>query len=170
MNSDPGSKTPEPDREKLAEQGDQRRQVGMALAAAANCDRVTLGRLAMLKALLDSPDATATIDDATSPQDLAKGFADGGKWRGSVTRSLADDGLAEITGTTRSVRPSRHRGYVSILRLTDRNAAKQYLAAISDAVAALIANDSTPSVAADGVEKMDTQNAERKDLSNDQVK
>ncbi len=104
----------------LAAEGERRRDEGMNLAAARRPDRVALGRWAFLNALLRSPDGTATIDQATPPDELAAGFIDGGQWRGTVTRSLVADGLAEIAGTTRSIRPSRHRGWVAVLRLTDR--------------------------------------------------
>jgi len=104
--------------------------------------------------LLRSPDGTGTIDAATSPDELAAGFTDGGRWRGTVTRSLIADGLAEITGTTRSIRPSRHRGWVAVLRLTDRTKAADYVSRLSATFAAM--NETTPPVAADGVAMTDT--------------
>ncbi len=125
----------------LRAEGERRRDVGMALAAARRPDRVTLGRLALVQALIDSLDGTATIDDATTPEEMAAGYEDGGRWRGTVTRSLVADGLATIDGTTRSRRPSRHRGYVARLRLADRPAAVQYLRRMA---AALAAYDATP--------------------------
>lgn len=132
----------------LVAEGERRRDVGMALAGARRPDRVTLGRLAMVRALLRSPNGIATIDDATGPDELAAGFADGGKWRGTVTRSLLIDGLAEVIGTTRSCRPSRHRGYVARLRLVDRCKAELYLRRMT---AAMSANDATPQVESCGV-------------------
>ncbi len=125
----------------LRAEGERRRDVGMALAAARRPDRVTLGRLAMVQALVDSLDGTATIDDATTPEELEAGYEDGGRWRGTVTRSLVADGYAEIVGTTRSRRPSRHRGYIARLRLADRPAAVEYLRRMT---AALAAYDATP--------------------------
>ncbi len=116
-------------------EGERRRDIGMALAAARQPDRVTLGRLAYVQALVDSLDGTATIDDATTPDELASGYEDGGRWRGTVTRSLVADGLAEIVRITRSRRPSRHRGYVALLRLTDRPAAVLYLKRMAAALA-----------------------------------
>ena len=92
----------------------------MALAAARRPNNVTLGRLALVRALLRAPDGCATIDDATAPAELSEGYPDGGRWRGTVTRSLVADGLAEIVGVARSRRPSRHRGYVARLQLIDR--------------------------------------------------
>jgi len=133
--------------ERIAD-GEHRRDVGMALAAARRPDNVALGRLAMVRALLRSPNGIATIDDATGPDELAAGFIDGGRWRGSVTRTLIADGFAEIVGTTRSRRPSRHRGYVSRLRLTDRTKATDYLRRMT---AALSLHDATPQGATCGV-------------------
>jgi len=123
----------------LIADGEQRRDVGMALAAARRPDNVSLGRLALVRALLQSPDGMATIDDATGPDELANGFGDGGRWRGTVTRSLVADGLAEIVGTTRSKRPSRHCGYISKLRLLDRGKAIDYLRRMTAAI-----NGATP--------------------------
>ena len=132
----------------LRTEGERLRDVGMALAAARRPDRVTLGRLALVQALVDSLDGTATIDDATPPDEMAAGYEDGGRWRGTVTRSLVADGLATIDGTTRSRRPSRHRGYVARLRLADRPAAIAYLQRMA---AALAAYDATPPAGTGGV-------------------
>jgi hypothetical protein len=136
---------------KLIAEGDERRDVGMALAAARRPDRVTLGRLALVRALLESPDGCGTIDDATTGDELSQGFADGGKWRGTVTRSLVADGLAEFIGTTRSRRPTRHRGYVALLRLANREAAMNYLRRLSAAL-----NNATPQAATCGAAESDT--------------
>ena len=138
----------------LAAEGERRREIGMALAAARRPDRVTLGRWAMVNALLRSPDGTGTIDAATSPNDLAAGFADGGKWRGAVVLSLLRDGMAEVIGTVRSIRPSRHRGYVAVLRLTDRENAMAYVRRLS---AAFATNETTPPAATDGVSMTRTE-------------
>jgi len=150
----------------LAAEGERRRDEGMNRAAARRPDRVTMGRWALVNALLRSPDGTATIDAATSPDELAAGFADGGRWRGTVTRSLIADELAEIIGTTRSIRPSRHRGWVAVLRLTDRTKAADYVCRLSAAFAAL--NETTPPVAADGVAMTDTnETTNQGDLTDD---
>lgn len=138
--------------ERIAE-GEQRRNIGIALAGARRPDRVTLGRLAMLRAMLQSADGIATIDDATTPDELSHGYVDGGRWRGSVTRSLVADGYAEIVGTTRSTRPSRHRGYISRLRLVDRLAALSHIASMA---AALSVYDATPSAGTDEAAISDT--------------
>jgi hypothetical protein len=134
----------------------------MSRAAARRPDRVTLGRLAYVNALLRSPDGTATIDAATSPDELATGFSDGGQWRGTITRSLVAAGLAEIAGATRSIRPSRHRGWVAVLRLTDRTKAAEYVRRLSAAFTAT--NETTPPVAADGVAMTDTNETTTKEI------
>ena len=150
----------------LAAEGERRRDEGMNRAAARRPDRVTMGRWALVNALLRSPDGTATIDAATSPDELAAGFADGGRWRGTVTRSLIADELAEIIGTTRSIRPSRHRGWVAVLRLTDRTKAADYVRRLSAAFSEM--NETTPPVAADGVAMTDTnETTNQGDLTDD---
>ena len=111
----------------LIADGEQRKRVGMALAASNNADRVTLGRLSLLASLLRSDTGSATIDDAIGADEIRTQFADGGRWRGTVTKSLVSDGFATIKGATQSLRPSRHRGYVAVLRLTDRAGAAEYL-------------------------------------------
>jgi hypothetical protein len=149
----------------LAAEGERRRDEGMNLAAARRPDRVAIGRWALVNALLRSPDGTATIDAATAPDELAAGFADGGRWRGTVTRSLVADGLAEIAGMTRSIRPSRHRGWVAVLRLTDRHKALAYLSRMA---AAFAVNETTAPVAADAVAMTDTnETTDQGDLRDD---
>lgn len=135
-------------KERVAD-GEQRKRVGMALAASRNSDRVTLGRLSLLASLLRSESGSATIDDATRADELQSQFADGGRWRGTVTKSLVADGFASIEGTTQSKRPSRHRGYVAVLRLADRANALEYLRTVAALVAA-ITNEKTPPAATDG--------------------
>jgi hypothetical protein len=133
----------------LIADGEQRKRVGMALAASNKTDRVTLGRLSLLASLLRSDTGSATIDDATGADELRNQFADGGQWRGTVTKSLVSDGFATIEGTTRSLRPSRHRGYVAVLRLVDRAGALEHLRTFAEAVDA-ITNEKTPPAATDG--------------------
>ena len=65
------------ERKELVADGEQRKRVGMALAASSNADRVTLGRLSMLAALLTSDTGSATIDDATGADEIRTQFADG---------------------------------------------------------------------------------------------
>lgn len=151
------------ERQALIADGESRRNVGMALAAARRPDNVSLGRCAMVRALLRSPDGIATIDDATTADELASGYDDGGKWRGTVVLSLVRDKLAEIVGTTRSRRPSRHRGYVARLRLADRCKAELYLRRMS---AALSQYDATPNAVTNGVAVFPNVTLPQENLSN----
>jgi hypothetical protein len=149
----------------LAAEGERRRDIGVSLAATRRIDRVAMGRWALVNALLRSPDGTATIDAATSPDELATGFADGGRWRGAVVLSLLRDGLAECTGATRSIRPSRHRGWVAVLKLTDRTKAADYVRRLS---AAFAVYETTPPAATDGVAMTDTdKTTDERDLNSD---
>ncbi|QDS86102.1 hypothetical protein EC9_02600 [Rosistilla ulvae] len=122
------------DRSHIAE-GERRRDEGMNRAAARRPDRVTLGRLAMLRALLDSPSGTASLDDATPPDELASHYADGGKWRGQVIRSLIADDFAEHIGYVKTIRPAGHRRPIALLRLIDRQAAVLHLSSMTAAIA-----------------------------------
>ncbi len=149
-------------RDSLRTEGEGRRDVGMALAAASKLDKVTAGKVALLRAMLTAPDGTATIDDATD--DLAAEFRDGGKWRGNVTRSLAIGRLIESVGAVKSDRPSRHRGYVTRWRLADRPKAIAYLASLvrsldsrlTTADALSTAQSETPTVTAAGASEVST--------------
>ena len=101
---------------------------GMTRAALSKAQRIESHRRALLDTLLASPDRTATIDDATPDDELGAEYADGGKWRGTVTRSLASDGYIERVGFADSRRASRHAGPVGVWRLIDAAAARRYLA------------------------------------------
>lgn len=144
-------------RGQLRQQAEAGKQFGMTLAADAKPDKLATGKVAFLRVLLVSPDGIATIDDATS--DLAAEFADGGKWRGTVCRSLATAGIIERVGVVQSDRPSRHRGYVTRWRLRDRHKAALLLTRLVAAMdvrlltAADLANakSETPSAATNGV-------------------
>jgi len=154
----------------LAAEGERRRDIGISLAATRRIDRVAMGRWSLVNALLRSPDGTATIDAATAPDELAAGFADGGKWRGAVVLSLLRDGLAECVGATRSIRPSRHRGWVAVLRLTDRQKAADYVRRLTAAFSATT-NETTATVGADAVAMTDTTKTNGKgDLNSDKPK
>ncbi len=67
--------------------------------------------------MMGRTDRTASTDDAAD--DLGSTFTDGGKWRGSIPKALAGEGLIERAGIRCSVRPARHRGYVAIWRAVD---------------------------------------------------
>jgi hypothetical protein len=120
---------PTMNREQLRERAEAGKLAGMTLAADAKPDKVTAGKIAFLRALLKSPDSTATIDDAT--EDLTARFRDGGKWRGLICLSLAKAGLIRRVDVVLSRRPSRHRGYVTKWRLMDRNKAALMLLRLS---------------------------------------
>lgn len=108
------------DRDALQREGSRRRDAGMTAAADFKAVRVRAGQVALLDALLTSGDGTATIDDATPRSDLRQAFGDGGQWRGSVTRGLAEKGLIEKVAAGPSLRPSRHAGTRYVWRLVSR--------------------------------------------------
>ena len=112
----------------LRREGERRKDAGMALAADARPDAILAGKIALLRALLESPDGTATIDDATP--DLGVEFGCGGKWRGTVCLGLAQAGQIVRIGVELSKRPSRHCGYVTRWRVVNRSKAKLLLAAL----------------------------------------
>ncbi len=149
-------------RKQLRERAERGKLAGMELAANRRPDKVTQGKVALLRALLLSRDGTATIDDATV--DLAAEFRDGGKWRGTVCRSLALAGLIAPVGAVKSDRPTRHRGYVTRWRLVDRQKAALFVSRLVAAVdvrilsAAELANQQseTPTGATAGVSVQST--------------
>ncbi|MEN0109291.1 MAG: hypothetical protein AAF805_01080 [Planctomycetota bacterium] len=135
------------DRSALRQDGERRRDAGMAAAACPKAIRVRAGQLALLDALLRSPDGMATIDDATPPDDLRAAFADGGQWRGTVPRSLAADGLIEKVAAGASLRPSRHAGARYIWRLADRTKAIVKRCRLAAAVRLALASGDDPAAA-----------------------
>ena len=112
----------------------RRRDAGMAIAASAKPNRVTLGRLAMLDALLRCPGHVGTIDDGTAETELRTAYKDAGKWRGSVVRTLAKDGWIERVGYVESRRPSRHCAPVGRWRLVDPVKARAYVGKVRAAL------------------------------------
>lgn len=106
----------------LIREAEARRDHGVALAVERRPERALLGELALLDALLASPDGTATADDIADDPRLQ--YQDGGRWVGGVTLRLLRAGLITEAGVVRSVRPSRHRGRTGLYRLTDRAAAE----------------------------------------------
>lgn len=101
----------------------------MMLSAERRDKLVAIGQIALLRAALNSEDGTATVDDATT--DLSASFDNGGKWRGSIPSRLARCGIIQRVGDRKSDRPSRHRGYVSIWRLMNRDLAQQEINRLS---------------------------------------
>ena len=87
-----------------------------------------------LQALLRSPTGTACIDDATTAEDNARSFRDGGKWRGPAIRELAIRELIEpvCDAASRRVvllsrRPSRHSGTIGLWRGGDAAAIDRFI-------------------------------------------
>jgi hypothetical protein len=100
--------------------GEVLRDSGME-AAAANRERM-IGRaqLAMLDAMTQRDDLTASTDDCTTH--LLTRYDDGGKWRGEVPKGLARRGLIVRDGAVTSCRAARHAGLVTKWRGVNRNA------------------------------------------------
>ena len=81
-------------------------------------------QLAMLQALLRSPNGVATICDATPKR--AEPFSDGGKWRGPAMIALATAGIMRHDDdAANSRRQSRKSGLVRRWRLIDPDGARQ---------------------------------------------
>jgi len=138
--------------QRLRDSGEVGKLRGMELAAGAKLDRVATGKIALLRALFASPDGIGSLDDATG--DLSAEFCDGGKWRGTICRSLAMARIIEKVDVVQSDRPSRHRGYLSRWRLVDRRKASLTLAGLVAAMdtrlstaATLAAESETPPIA-----------------------
>lgn len=91
--------------------------------------------LQILLDLLESPDETAAMTSAPPPYDQ-KSFSCGGKWRGSIPKSLVRRGIIEAAKTTNGVeaelstRPTRKGSYVRRWRLKDRMAAQKRVAVL----------------------------------------
>ncbi len=98
-------------------EGEAARDVGMDLAARHQVWFIHRDSLRLLDAMMSREDHTASTDDATD--DLGNTFADGGKWRGSIPKALAAEGLIAKAGVGPSNRPARHRGYVTRWRAAD---------------------------------------------------
>jgi hypothetical protein len=100
--------------------GEVLRDSGMEAAAANREWLIRRGQLALLDAMADRDDLTATTDDATTH--LIGAYADGGKWRGEVTSGLRRAGLIVRVGAVRSCRAARHAGLVTRWRGANRDA------------------------------------------------
>jgi hypothetical protein len=94
-----------------------------------NDPRILDGEQRFIRALLASPDRTATLTDATPPEYLDRPFPDGGRWRGAVPKRLAGRGIVgqvlDANGrpaALRSSRKSRHRGILAVWKLIDPDA------------------------------------------------
>jgi hypothetical protein len=116
------------------EQGELRKQAGIARAAE-HTALVWATQLAFLLAVSRAPEFTATLDAAVS--DLGEKFDRGGKWRGAAVRQLAELGLVERVAVELSIRPSRHRGYLTRWRAVDPGAIAEKIAELRRLLAAL---------------------------------
>ncbi|QVL34218.1 hypothetical protein KIH39_10015 [Telmatocola sphagniphila] len=85
----------------------------MALAAngAGRQILILTAQIALLEAVRRNPSRCTTTDDITA--DLMAKHSDGGRWRGTVPRSLAVAGLIKKIGTVNSSRAARHSGYLA---------------------------------------------------------
>jgi hypothetical protein len=113
----------EPPLASFIDRAEANKQRGMSLAAERRAELVADGQVEFLRALLRSPDGTATVDDSTD--DLSTKFAKGGKWRGSVPSGLARKRIIEPAAVVKSNRPSRHRGFVTVWRLVNHDKAQR---------------------------------------------
>lgn len=100
--------------------GEALRDTGMMLASRRKRHRIVTDQLALLDAIIGSADGTATADDAATDDHRIAGYDDGGKWRGTVTRELSDDGIIRCVAATRSKRPTRHAGWIGRWAIADR--------------------------------------------------
>lgn len=123
--------------------GERRKLAGMALAASPLSRAVLIVRtkVAMVRALLTSPDGTATSDDTV--EELGAEFADGGKWRGGVFSDLSSAGIMEGIGYRLSVRPSRHRAPIAVWRLVNRGRAEALLTILETQLTNLSPNETS---------------------------
>lgn len=122
-------------RQQARRQAESAKERGMALAASGR-ERLTLaGELALLQAIVANPNNQATMDDATDH--MTERYADGGRWRGSIPRSLRMRGLIHKAGYTESERASRHRGTVAVWEAANLPAIHARIAELRPLVAAM---------------------------------
>ncbi len=100
--------------------GELLRDRGVLLAATGRRERMDRAALRLLDVLVMRPDGAVTSDEI--PDDLADAWGDGGRWVGACVLALAREGLIVEIGSTRSARPSRHRGRVTLWGIGDRDA------------------------------------------------
>lgn len=127
----------------LAAAGDVAKAAGIALAATRRPGLAERFETRFLAALLDSPNDTATSDDAADDAELIAHRPAGGKYVGATVNRLARQRITApvcAADGTRvylpSIRPARHRTPVSLWRLIDRPAAERRLAELRAALAA----------------------------------
>jgi hypothetical protein len=101
--------------------------------------RILDGERLFLRALLTSPDGTATLTDATPSEFMHAPFPDGGKWRGAIPQRLAGRGIITPMPTPcgrlsahRSGRKARRRGIAGVWKLIDPDAGRRRLQDLDD--------------------------------------
>jgi hypothetical protein len=104
------------------ERGEKRAKRGIKAAAYGRDWDIARDELRLLETMLRNPDASVTTDDIVD--NLAKKFPDGGNWRASVVKRPQAAGIIASDGTAKSARPSRHGGYTTRWKLTNRSAAE----------------------------------------------
>ena len=110
-------------------EGESRKQVGMGLAALRKAHAIKRAQLSILQTAMGRDDRTCTSDDAVS--DLAKEYADGGKWVGPAVHGLALARIIVRIGTVKSARPSRHGNEVKLWRVRDDSLTGMYISALA---------------------------------------
>lgn len=122
----------------LIQEGELRRDVGMARAIKRRPLHVLKGELAMLDRLLAEPGSPITTD--VIPEDARLPYGGGGKWVGSVALRLILAGIIIEVGVARSIRPSRHRGRTGLYALADATKAHQRRESLRRMIASLEEN------------------------------
>ena len=117
-------------------EGELLKERGMNIAATGRDLQIFAHEAAFLRVLLRrGDDDFATLDDVG---DIAEKFRDGGKWRGSVPKRLANLGIINAVGVVKSTRPSRHRGFVTLWQLRDRTKTEARLQYLDRLLAAMV--------------------------------
>lgn len=101
-----------------ARQGELFRDEGIAFATLNRRELIDADELRFLDVLAEHGEGTT--DDAVD--DLSGKFNDGGKWRGSIPLRLAREGLIVRTGIVKSSRTHRHRGWLAVWSIRNREA------------------------------------------------
>lgn len=103
-----------------------------------NDRRVLEGEALFLRVLLDAPNGQAALAEATPTEFRSKPFPCGGRWRGSIPRRLAADGIIGALvaddgrlESHRSPRVARRSGIAVVWKLIDAEAARQRLGALT---------------------------------------
>ncbi|MBI5765384.1 MAG: hypothetical protein HZA51_17890 [Planctomycetes bacterium] len=137
-------------RKRSIERGEAWRDRGMLFAASADgkAELIAQCQLAMLEAMRARPDRTGTTDDAA---ELGRKYADGGKWRGTVSKLLSLRKVIEAVGSAKSARAHRHRGLLTVWRIIDDARADAEIARLRQFIAALSPEKTSPTAATVGL-------------------